>query len=151
MALLLEVATAAAKAIGSHRVGVRLSPYGVFNDTGAFDGIDPFYEQLTERLSELNLVYLHIVDHQSLGAPGPSPELSWSLRQRFRGTFILSGGYDRARAEQALAEDRGDLVAFGRPFLSNPDFVQKLQTGTELVAPDQSTFYTPGAAGYTEF
>jgi N-ethylmaleimide reductase len=63
----------------------------------------------------------------------------------------MSGGYDLARANADLDAKRGDLVAFGRPFISNPDLVKKLQNGTELTAPDDSTFYTPGEKGYTDY
>ena len=74
-----------------------------------------------------------------------------ALRTGFKGTYVLSGGYDRARAEADLVEGKGDLVAFGRPFLANPDLVQKLATGAALTAPDFGTFYTPGERGYTDY
>jgi N-ethylmaleimide reductase len=64
---------------------------------------------------------------------------------------ILSGGYDRARAEADLAAGKGELVAFGRPFLANPDLVDKLATNAALTAPDFATFYTPGERGYTDY
>jgi len=65
--------------------------------------------------------------------------------------LILSGGYDRDRAEGELVEGRADLVAFGRPFIANPDLVHRLETGAELAQPDFSTFYTPGEKGYTDY
>ena len=74
-----------------------------------------------------------------------------SIRSTFKGKYILSGGYDVARADADLDAHRGDLVAFGRPFISNPDLVAKLKSGQALVAPDPSTFYTPGEKGYTDF
>jgi N-ethylmaleimide reductase len=80
-----------------------------------------------------------------------SAELKAQIRARFRGATILSGGYDRDRAEADLAADRGHLVAFGRPFISNPGLVGKLQSGQALVAPDPNTFYTPGPKGYTDY
>ena len=72
-------------------------------------------------------------------------------RSAFGGTFILSGGYDAARAEADLAEKKGDLVAFGRPFLANPDFIERARKGAEMNAPDMGTFYTPGPKGYTDY
>ena len=73
------------------------------------------------------------------------------IRSNFKGAYILSGGYDLSRATKDLAENKGDLVAFGRPFISNPDLVEKLKSGTPLREPDPSTFYTPGAKGYTDY
>ena len=104
--------------------------------------------------SELNavgLVYIHVVDHSSMGAPQVSPELKAKIRANFKGKYILSGGYDAARANADLDAQKGDLVAFGRPFISNPDLVAKLQSGAALTPPDMSTFYTPGEKGYTDF
>jgi N-ethylmaleimide reductase len=80
-----------------------------------------------------------------------SADFKLKLRAGFDGLFILSGGFDFESAEQALQAKRGDLIAFGRPFLANPDLVQRLRTGAPLNAPDMSTFYTPGAKGYTDY
>jgi N-ethylmaleimide reductase len=73
------------------------------------------------------------------------------IRERFTGAYSLSGGYDAQRVEQDLADKEGDLVAFGRPFLSNPDLVDKLASGAALMAPEPNTFYTPRAAGYARY
>ena len=147
----LEAAARAAKKIGADRVGVRLSPYGAFNGTTADDATDALYEHLATKLSELGLLYVHVVNHSSMGAPPVKASLKRSIRERFHGAYILSGGYDRARAEHNLVERLGDLVAFGRPFLSNPHLVSKLKSGAPLVAPDMNTAYTPGEKGYTDY
>lgn len=147
----LEVAAKAAEAIGADRVGIRLSPFGVFNDMPAYDAVEATYLHLATELSKLGLAYLHLVDHSAMGAP-PVPEaLKAALRTAFKGTLILSGGYDRARAEQDVAAGKGDLVAFGRPFIGNPDLVHRLQTGAALAEAHGDTFYTPGEAGYTDY
>ncbi len=147
----IEVTRAVAAAIGADKVGIRLSPYGVFNDTGPFPEVDAQYLALCEELSALGLLYLHLLDHSAMGAP-PVPEaFKAQMRQRFDGPFILAGGFDRASAEAAIAEHRADLVAFGRPFLANPDLVARLRAGAELNAPDMSTFYTADAKGYTDY
>ena len=86
-----------------------------------------------------------------MGAPEVSPTLKARIRATFKGAYILSGGYDRARADADLDANRGDLVAFGRPFISNPDLVEKLRTGSTLTDPDFDTFYTPGEKGYTDY
>jgi N-ethylmaleimide reductase len=147
----LEVARAAAAAIGADRVGIRLSPYGVFNGTGAYPELEPQYLSLATQLSALKLLYVHLVDHSSMGAPPVPAPFKLKLRQAFDGVFILSGGFDRASAEAALTERRGDLVAFGRSFLANPDLVTRMQNNAPLNAPDPATFYTPGPKGYTDY
>ncbi|MDZ7651836.1 MAG: alkene reductase [Burkholderiaceae bacterium] len=147
----LDVARATVAAIGAERVGIRVSPYGAFNNTGAFDGVDEQYLALARELGALKLAYMHLVDHSSMGAPEVPTAFKAKLRTAFGGTFIASGGFDRAGAEQALKEGRGDLVAFGRAWLANPDLIERMKAGIKLNDPDPSTFYTPGAKGYTDY
>lgn len=147
----LDVAAACVAAIGGDRVGIRLSPYGVNGDLGAFDGIDETYTTLAAKLSDLGLAYIHIVDHSAMGAPEVPASLKTSMRQAFKGTVILAGGYDRAKADADLEAGKADLIGFGKPFISNPDLVAKLQTGAELRAFDPATFFTPGEAGYIDY
>ena len=147
----IQVTQAVAEAIGAEKVGIRLSPYGVFNGTGGFPEVDAQYLALCEELSALGLLYLHLLDHSAMGTPPVPEELKTQLRSRFDGPFILAGGFDRASAEAALTDGRADLIAFGRPFLANPDLVERMRAGAELNAPDMSTFYTPGAQGYTDY
>ncbi|MEW5904601.1 MAG: alkene reductase [Pseudomonadota bacterium] len=147
----VEIAKASAAAIGAERIGMRISPYGVFNDMRSDAKMDALYLRLVEALNEIGLVYIHIVDHSSMGAPEVSAELKAKIRANFKGKYILSGGYDAARANADLDAQKGDLVAFGRAFISNPDLVSKLQSGAALTPPDQATFYTPGEKGYTDY
>jgi N-ethylmaleimide reductase len=147
----LEVARATAEAIGAQRVGIRLSPYGVFNSTGPYPEQEAQYLALVEQLSALKLAYLHVLDHSAMGAPAVPADVKAKLRAAFKGTFIIAGGFDAPSAEQALKERQGDLVAIGRPFLSNPDLVERYRKGAALNAPDMDTFYTPGAKGYTDY
>ena len=149
--LALEIARATVAAIGRDRVGIRLSPYGVFNGTGAFPEVQAQYLSLAHALSALGLLYVHLVDHSAMGAPPLPADFKMQLRDAFDGLFILSGGFDHARAEQALVDQRGDLIAFGRPFLANPDLVARLRLDAPLNAPDAATFYVPGAKGYTDY
>jgi len=147
----LEAARRSAAAIGANKVGIRLSPYGRNGGLAPDPETDALYFYLMAELSKLGIGFVHVVDHSAMGAP-PLPEgLRANLRKAFAGTFILSGGYDRDRAEADLAAGLGDLVAFGRPFLANPDLVAKFQAGTELAAPDFSKAYTPGPEGYTDW
>ena len=147
----VEIAKAAAAAIGAERIGMRISPYGVFNGMAPDYQMDAMYERLIEELNAIGLAYIHIVDHSSMGAPEVSPQLKAKIRTAFKGRYILSGGYDLARANADLDAGRGDLVAFGRPFISNPDLVAKLKNAAPLTAPDFDTFYTPGEKGYTDY
>ena len=147
----LEVARATTAAIGADKVGIRLSPYGVFNGTGAFPDVDAQYQALVEGLSGLGLLYLHVLDHSAMGAPAVPAGIKAALRQAFDGPFIAAGGFDHHSAEKALADGQADLVAFGRPFLANPDLVARMKADAPLNAPDMDTFYTPGAKGYTDY
>lgn len=147
----VEAARSAVQAIGADRVGIRLSPYGVFNGMTPDPQHDDVYRLLAQKLGEIGVAYVHVVDHSAMGAPPVKPEIKRLLRETFRGALILSGGYDRARAETDLTEGRGDLVAFGRPFIANPKLVSRLKAGTPLRQPDPSTFYTPGEKGYTDY
>jgi len=147
----IEVARASAQAIGADRVGIRLSPHGVFNGTGAFDDVEAQFLALTREFSALKLMYLHVLDHSAMGAPPVPAALKKQLRDDFDGPFILAGGFDGASAEGALVEGQADLIAFARAFLANPDLVQRLRLGAALNAPDMATFYTPGAKGYTDY
>ena len=147
----LEAARAAANAIGADKVGIRLSPHGVFNGTGSFADEDAQFLALTDGLAAMGLLYLHLLDHSAMGTPPVPAELKSRMRRGFKGPFILAGGFDRASAQSALAEDRADLIAFGRPFLANPDLVERMKANAPLNAPDMATFYTPGPKGYTDY
>ena len=147
----LEVARATTQAIGADKVGIRLSPDGIFNGTGPFRDVELQYLALVQQLSELKLMYVHVLDHSAMGAPPVPAELKQQLRDSFNGPFILAGGFDQASAEKALAEKRADLIAFGRPFLANPDLVKRFQSGAALNAPDMASFYTADAKGYTDY
>ncbi len=149
--LVLDVARAVVAAIGAARVGIRVSPYGAFNTTGAYDGVDAQYLALATELGAMSLAYLHLVDHSSMGAPEVPAVFKAQLREAFGGTFIASGGHDRQSAERVLAAKEGDLVAFGRAWLANPDLIERMQADLPLNPPDPATFYTPGAEGYTDY
>ena len=147
----VNVAKAVSARIGAARTGIRLSPYGAFNDTLPDADMDALYEHLAKEFSKLGLAYIHLVDHYSMGAPEVPESVKYIIRENFRGTIILSGGYDGTRAATDLSANKGDLVAFGKPILANPDFVQRLRKGIPLAQPDPATFYTPGEKGYTDY
>ncbi len=147
----LEVADAAIKAIGKERVGIRLSPYGIFNDMPLYPAMEADYTYLARELNALGLLYIHLVDHSSMGAPEVPASIKAAFRKEFKGKLILSGGYDAARAESDLAEGMCDLIAVGRAFLANPDLVARWESGAALNEPDMTTFYMSGTKGYTDY
>jgi N-ethylmaleimide reductase len=144
MEFALKIAKSVAQAIGPEKTGFRISPYGTFNDLEAFDGTDEFYAELASKLSRLGLVYIHVIDH----GKGDVKRL---VREFFKQTYILSQGYDVERAEADLAEGKGDLVAFGKVFIGNPDYVERSKAKIPLDNFDATKLYTPGPEGYVDY
>jgi N-ethylmaleimide reductase len=141
--LLLEAVEVVAKAIGAGRVGVRLTPLNPFNDI-ADSNPEATFGTVAEKLGQRGLAYLHVFE--------TGGEFDWAaLKRAFGGPYIANGGYDKARAAAVLASGRTDLVAFGVPFIANPDLVARLKTDAALAAPDQATFYGGDARGYTDY
>lgn len=148
----LEVAKAVSDAIGKDKVGIRLSPYGIFNDMPHYPEVDATYTYLAEELSKIGIQYIHIVDHSDGGAPEVPLHIKKIIRDKFSNTIILSGGYTATRADEDLSSGFADLVAFGKPFISNPDLVERMQKNLPLNSKlDASTFYTADAKGYTDY
>jgi len=147
----LEVADAVIQAIGKEKVGIRISPFSAFNDVPLYPEMESDYAYLARQLNERGLLYIHLVDHSSMGAP-PIPEsVRAMLRSLSNCALILSGGYDFKRAESDLAAGKADLIAVGKPILANPDLKKRWESGAELNALDMNTFYTPGPKGYTDY
>ena len=147
----LEVIDATIAAVGKDKVGIRLSPFGVFNDMPLYPEMEADYTYLAQKLNAAGLLYIHLVDHSSMGAPKVPDSMKATFRSVFKGALILSGGYNAARAESDLAAGKCDLVAVGKPFLANPDLVARWKAGAAVNAPDMATFYTPGPKGYTDY
>jgi len=148
----LEVASAVADSIGKGKTAIRLSPYGVASDMPHYPEIDATYDYLSGQLNQLGIAYVHVVDHSAMGAPAVPLELKKLIRNNFKNTIILSGGYEKERAESDLQSGLGDLVAFGRPFINNPDLVARMQNNqalSETLNMDQ--FYTADEKGYTDY
>jgi N-ethylmaleimide reductase len=147
----VEIASRTAKRIGGDRLGIRISPYGVFNNMVSDAATEDVFELLARQLSAIGLAYIHVVDHSSMGAPEVKPSVKRKLRDAFGGKIVLAGGFDRESAEAALREKRADLIAFARKFLANPRLVTLLRENKPLHEPDFATFYTPGEKGYTDY
>jgi N-ethylmaleimide reductase len=149
---LLEVVEAVAGAWEPGRVGVRLSPTGPFNDISDADPVATF-GYVAEALNGFGgLAYLHVREPMTAGEPSAGAVVTaHELRRRFEGPFIINEGYGRESAEAAIASNAADLVAFGVPFISNPDLVERLASGAPLAPADSSTFYGGDARGYTDY
>jgi N-ethylmaleimide reductase len=147
----LDTVEAVIRAIGKEKVGIRLSPFGVFNDMPDYPEQGTDYEYLAQQLNQQQVLYRHVVDHSSMGTPPVSTKIKQKFRELFKGALILSGGYDAARAEKDLADGKCDLIAVGRPILANPDLMARWKDEAALNAADVNTFYTPGPQGYTDY
>ncbi|MEI7189093.1 alkene reductase [Dickeya dianthicola] len=148
--LLLEVTAAVKQEIGADRTGVRISPVSPVNGISCSDP-QPQYDYVADQLNALGIVYLHVVEGATGGPRDASPFDYGSLRQRFKNTYIGNNGYDLALASAQRAEGKADLFAFGRPFISNPDLVERLKTDAPLASLNPETLYGGGAAGYTDY
>jgi N-ethylmaleimide reductase len=154
--LTLEIVRAVTDAIGGGRTGIRLSPVTPAGDVHDTDP-QPLFEYVVRQLASLNLAYVHVIE----GSTGGPRELSdrpfdyAALKRAYRmaggkGAWMVNNGYDKALAEKAIA-DGADLVAFGRPFIANPDLVRRLREDATMNTPDQTTFYGGGVKGYTDY
>jgi N-ethylmaleimide reductase len=146
----LEVVDAAITAWSADRIGVRISPGGTFNDM--LDD-NPFatYTYLTTQLSARRVAFLHIAAQQPFVPAEKEFDAFSELRQRFAGSLIANGGLTLESAERMLATNVADLVAFGRPFIANPDLPRRLRFSWPLAQPDASTLYSSGSKGYTDY
>ncbi len=149
---LLEIIEEVNKVIGIDKVGLRLSPYGVASDMPHYPEIVDTYKYLAEKLNDTGILYIHLVDHSGMGAPEVPLDIKKAIRNRFERTLIFSGGYTMERAESELETGFANLIAFGRPFINNPDLVERFNNGWLLSKDlDMNTFYTPDKKGYTDY
>ncbi|MGY1424790.1 alkene reductase [Lysobacter sp. A289] len=147
----LETVDAVTAAIGPGRVGIRLSPFNRIFDMPAFEDEADTWLELARQLSSRQLAYVHISNRDVLVATDEGKRFLEAFRQAYVGTLIIAGGYTRETAEADLAAGLADLAAFGRPFISNPDLVARLQHGWPLAEPDRDTFYGGTTVGYVDY
>jgi N-ethylmaleimide reductase len=148
----IEVVTAVAAAIGKENTGIRLSPYGVASDMPHYPEIDATYDYLSTQLNDIGIAYIHIVDHGAMGAPAVPIEIKKLIGKNFTNSIILCGGYDKEKAEADLNSGLANLIAFGRPFINNPDLVAKLTNNWPLFKDlNMDLFYTADYKGYTDY
>ena len=154
--LLMEAVEVACEIWGPDRVGVRLSPLGKLNDIADAEP-EATFGAIAQALNDFHFAYLHLVNPAAAAIEkGDSPDARAQrmlaiVREKYRGTLIIAGGFDRDTAEAWLEEGKADLIAFGRKFIANPDLPDRLRTRKPLNADDPSTYYGGGAKGYTDY
>ncbi|KAK8664190.1 hypothetical protein V6N13_083989 [Hibiscus sabdariffa] len=149
----LEVVEAVANEIGADRVGIRLSPYADYLDSGDSDPT-ALGVYMAESLNKYGILYCHMVEPRMklVEESFETTESLLPMRKAFKGTFIVAGGYDKEDGNKAVAENRTDLVAFGRLFLSNPDLLKRFELNAPLTKHNRNTYYLPDpVAGYTDY
>jgi N-ethylmaleimide reductase len=148
--LMLEVSQAVAAEAGADRTGIRISPVTPANDISDSNP-QPLFDHIVDGLNALKLTYIHVVEGAT-GGPRDIAQFDYaSLRKRFSGAYIANNGYDFELATKVLDAGAADLIAFGKPFISNPDLVERLKKGAPLTEWDKATFYGGGAKGYTDY
>jgi len=147
--LLLEVTEAVCAEIGADKVAVRISPVNAFNDMHDSDP-QALFNHVAQALSALKPAFLHVVEVSMTGEPDHSVDMQ-QIRDLFDGLYIANGGYDKARGNAVLARGAADLVAYGIPFLANPDLPERFKQDAPLNAADQATFYGGDEHGYTDY
>ncbi len=146
----LEVVDSILTALPASRVGIRIAPVSPANDISDSNP-QALFGALVGELAKRRLAYLHVIEGATGGAREFLPFDYMALRRAFPGVYIANNGYDRALAIDAVVSGRADMVAFGKPFIANPDLVERLRRGAPLNAPDKATFYGGGAKGYVDY
>lgn len=149
---ILETVQEIVEAIGNDRTAIRLSPFGTYNDIQNYPGVDVMYNYLAEELNTLGIAYIHINDQSAGSKPEVNDLIRKSIRQKFKNAIITAGGYTLASAEENISSGLSDLVAFGRPFLNNPDLISRFNKNLPLnIRLDSNTLYAADAKGYTDY
>ena len=147
----LETVDAVTAAIGRERTGIRLSPYGRYNDMRPFKDEAETWLTLAAELSGRRLAYAHISDQTTMGQNGIPADFLTKFRRTYNGTLMIAGGFLKESGQAALDAGSADLIAIGRPFISNPDLVDRLNNDLPLTEPDRATFYEGGRHGYVDY
>ena len=145
----IETAVAVSAAIGAERVGIRISPFSIYNDMPVYDEIEATYLYLAQKLNETGMAYIHLLENGENMVPH---SLKKAIGKWFTQTIILAGNYDKDRATEDIKSGLGNLVAFGRPFINNPDLVTRFRNNWSLADNlDPSTFFTADEKGYIDY
>lgn len=145
-----EVTHAVVQAIGGQKVGVRMSPYSTFNDMPGYEATSETYLALTREMKRLGVLYIHVIDSAAKKTE-EGKKLLKDMRENFGQLFMANGGYSHKIANNTLRSGSADLVSFGVPFISNPDFPQRIQNNISLTPADANSFYSADEKGYTDY
>jgi N-ethylmaleimide reductase len=148
--LLMEVTQAVVGEIGADKTGVRLSPVNPFNDMKDSDP-QAVFNYVAENLNQLDLAYLHVVEGGIHGGGEADPFDFETFRQLYKGQYMANLGYDKARGSAAIASGHANVIAYGVPFIANPDLVSRFTKDAPLNDADSNTFYGGGEEGYTDY
>ncbi len=154
--LVLEITKAITTVWGSNHVGIRLSPYGIANDSGEDEPM-PLYSHLISELDKLDLAYLHLIEPRASGTGQRDvdhknvPSAAELFRPIWHGILIAAGNFNRESANTMLANGDADAIAFGRFFISNPDLPERLRLDAPLTPYNRATFYSRGPEGYIDY
>lgn len=154
--VVLDVVQAISQVWGASRVGIRLSPYGIANDSGEADPM-PLYSHLIRQLDAFGLSYLHLIEPRASGAGQREvdhqnvPSAARLFRPMWHGRLIAAGNFRAEGANAMIADGDADAIAFGRLFISNPDLPERLRVGASLTPYNRATFYSRGPEGYLDY
>ena len=148
---LKEVVTAVTGAIGADRTGIRLSPAGAYQDAVDSDPVATF-SAATDILNGFGLAYLHVIETMP-GAPmaANAEAVNAAVRAHWDGVYVINGGFTPDSGHAAIASGHSDAIAYGKPYIANPDLAERIKAGAELNTPNPKTFYGGGAEGYTDY
>ena len=150
--LILEIVADVAEAIGKDKTSIRLSPFGMVSETTVYPKIDDTFKYMAEKLNFIDIAFMHLVAHSDMGNTAMLQDVKREIRRDFKNTLILSGGYNQKSALDDIENELGDLVAFGRPFINNPDLVTRFKYNLPLATELKSeNLYTSSALGYTDY
>lgn len=147
----LEALDAITDAIGEMRTGIRVAPFGRFGDMHPYPDEEETWLAVADAFSERRLAYVHLSDQETLGAEAIPAGFVDKFRARYDGRLVLAGGFEKDSAEATLDAGRADLIAIGRPFIANPDLVERYRNGWPVAIPDRALFYTGGRRGYVDY
>lgn len=148
---LLQAIDACIDKIGSHKVAIRLTPYGGLHEMPHYSEIDETYQYLAQELGKRNIAYIHIMDQKSRGSFALPEGFLQKFRKWYNGVVILAGGMNRTRSEELVRSGTIDLAAFGEPFIANPDLVERLKHDWPIATSDRASHYGGSAKGYTDY
>lgn len=148
---LLEIMEGVTAAIGKERTGIRLSPFAMINDLPAYKEEEATHRYITDALQQMDILYIHLSNQFLSGNPSIKTDYIRDVRRRFHNLLILAGGYTVDSAEAALQAGLADLIAFGRPFIANPDLVERFRHNASLAMGDKDTYYQGGDRGYIDY